>query len=208
MSPAPETNPANPEAKLAEGRDPSGRFAKGNPGGPGDPHPRRVAAFRKTLLSCITTEDIIAIVQAVVEEAKNGNMPAAKLILEYVLGKPGSPTDWESAGGLDMPTLGPLFSWPNAPARVTPPAPVENGSNGNPDESQAPPGPKANGSNGNSDESQPPSAPNANGSNGGTPITMGPPAPSGLGAKADQWLDRQMRLVAETLGKEPLIRGL
>jgi hypothetical protein len=33
-------------------------------------------------------------------------------------------------------------------------------------------------------------------------------APSGLGRQADQWLDRQMRLAMEKLGKDPLIKGL
>jgi hypothetical protein len=82
MNPAPETNPANPDPKPTEGRDAYGRFAKGNPGGPGNPYPRRLAALRQALLNCVTEEDIIAIAKAVIEEAKGGSVPAAKLIFQ------------------------------------------------------------------------------------------------------------------------------
>jgi hypothetical protein len=156
MNPAPQTNPTNPQPAPADGRDASGRFAKGNPGGPGNPYPRRVAAFRQALLNCVTEEDIVAIAKAVIEEAKSGNIPAAKLIFHYVLGKPGDPVE---ACGF---------------------APIANGSNGKVPEPQA--------------------APIVNGSNDGASA-----APSSLGPKAEQWLDRQMRLTTEALGTTSLV---
>src|SRR5262249_48825929 len=172
MSPAPETKPANPNPAPTEGHDACGRFAKGNPGGPGNPYPRRVAALRQALLDCIMEEDIIAVAKAVIEEAKAGNMPAAKLLFQYVLGKPSSATDleWAESRGMQAPI--------------------------------------ANGSNGKADEGKSPAAPKANGSNGGIPLSTIVEAPSGLGRKADQWLDRQVRRVMETLGKEPLVSVL
>jgi len=54
-------------------------------------------------------------------------------------------------------------------------------------------------------EAERPSAPKANGSNGGNPSGSTVSAPSGLGVKADQWLDRQVRGVMEKLGTKPLI---
>ena len=161
MSPAPETNAANPQQPPSEGRDASGRFAKGNAGGPGNPYPRRVAALRQALLECVTEDDIRAIAKAVIEEAKTGNVAAAKLIFQYVLGKP------DSAANLDMS------------------APIAHGANGA--------------------VAQGPAAPKANVSNGGNPSGSTVSPPSGLGVKADQWLDRQVRGVMDKLGKEPLL---
>jgi hypothetical protein len=176
MNPAPQTNPANPQPAQTEGRDASGRFAKGNPGGPGNPYPRRIAALKLALLNCVTEEDIAAIAKAVIEEAKTGNIPAAKLIFQYVLGKPGTSADLELM------------------------APIGNGANGDVFERSA--APKANGANGNNAE--PTAAPKANGSNGGKSAA----APSGFSAKAEQWLDRQVRLATEALGSQPLVNGI
>jgi hypothetical protein len=158
MSPAPETNAANPQQPPSEGRDASGRFAKGNAGGPGNPYPRRVAALRQALLECVTEDDIRAIAKAVIEEAKGGNIAAAKIIFQYTLGKP------DSAINMDLR------------------APISNGAG-----------------------AEQLSAPKANGSNGGRPSGSTVSPPSGLGKKADQWLDRQVRGVMDKLGKEPLL---
>ena len=171
MSPAPETNAVNPQQAPTEGRDADGRFAKGNAGGPGNPYPRRVAALRQALLSCVTEEDIIAVAKAVIEEAKTGSIPAANLLFQYVLGKPSSATDleWAESRGMQAPI--------------------------------------ANSSNGKGDEPKSPAAPKASSSNGGIPLSTVVGAPSGLGPKADQWLDRQVRRAMEALGKEPLVNG-
>jgi len=161
MSPAPETNAVNPPQAPSEGRDAGGRFAKGNAGGPGNPYPRRVAALRRALLDCVTEDDIKAIAKAVIEEAKDGNIAAAKIIFQYTLGKP------DFAINMDLH------------------APMANGANDT--------------------AAQQPAAPKANGSNGGIPTAAALSAPSGLGAKADQWVDRQVRGVMEKLGSKPLI---
>jgi hypothetical protein len=168
MSLAPETNPANPNPARTESPEACGRFAKGNPGGRGNPVSRHIAVLRQALLNCVTEEDIIAITKAVIEEAKAGNMPAAKLIFQYVLGKPGSAPELDGAESRGMQ------------------APIANSSNGKADEPKSP------------------AAPKASGSNSGIPLSTSIGAPSGLGAKADQWLDREVRRAMETLGKEPL----
>jgi hypothetical protein len=165
MSPAPQTDQANPNPAPTESRDACGRFAKGNSGGPGNPYPRRVAALRQALLNCVTEDDITAIAKAVIEEAKGGNIAAAKLIFHYVLGKPASAADQE---------------WYGEPAA----APIANGSNGNAGERKG--------------------APKANGSNGGNPA--GGSSLSGQGAKAQEWLDRQVGMLMERLGSEPLVK--
>ena len=69
------------------GRTASGRFAKGNPGGPGNPHSRRVAALREALLESVTEADIRAVAKALVSKAKGGDIPAVRELLDRLLGK-------------------------------------------------------------------------------------------------------------------------
>ncbi|MFO0846448.1 MAG: hypothetical protein U0797_29445 [Gemmataceae bacterium] len=83
MSAHEETPKTNPE-----GRDSNGRFAKGNAGGPGNPFARRVAQMRSLALEKVTDDDLAAILKKMVELAKEGDIPAAKLVLQYTLGKP------------------------------------------------------------------------------------------------------------------------
>ena len=81
----------HPSANGPDGpRDASGRFAKGNPGGPGNPHAARVAVLRSALLNAVTEGDIVAVVESLVAEAKTGNTAAAREVLLRVLGKPES----------------------------------------------------------------------------------------------------------------------
>ncbi|MFH1419154.1 MAG: hypothetical protein ABII12_12825, partial [Planctomycetota bacterium] len=53
-------------------RDARGCFAKGNPGGPGNPHARRVAEIRKLLLDAVTDQDVKEICDVLVRKAKEG----------------------------------------------------------------------------------------------------------------------------------------
>jgi hypothetical protein len=82
MSESPSTNGAN------GGRQDGGRFAKGNPGGPGNPHARRVARLRSALLKAVTPADMKAIVARLVQDARAGNVQAAREVIERSLGKP------------------------------------------------------------------------------------------------------------------------
>lgn len=79
--PDPSTNDSN-------GRDERGHFAKGNPGGPGNPFARRVAELRKEMLASITDRDIREIIGALLKSAKRGDLGAAKLVLSYCIGQP------------------------------------------------------------------------------------------------------------------------
>src|SRR5947209_135258 len=96
-SPGPEAGPppgpaAKPQAGDA-GRDPHGRCARGNVGGPGNPFARQVAALRSALLGSVTPEDIQGVAQELLRQAKEGNLAAAKLLLSYALGKPAPAVD-------------------------------------------------------------------------------------------------------------------
>ncbi len=70
------------------GRTSNGQFAKGNPGGPGNPYARRVARLRATLLDAVGENGLADIVQGMITAAKGGDVAAAKLLLSYLLGKP------------------------------------------------------------------------------------------------------------------------
>jgi hypothetical protein len=78
---------------AASGRDRHGRFAKDNPGGPGNPFGRQVAAFRAALIAAVTAEDIQRVMAALLEQAVKGNVGAARLFLAYTVGKPAAPAD-------------------------------------------------------------------------------------------------------------------
>jgi hypothetical protein len=80
--------PTEPTTAATQGRDSQGRFTKGNPGGPGNPHARQVAALRQRLLQRVTTEELDAIIDTLLALARQGDVAAAKLIFQYTLGKP------------------------------------------------------------------------------------------------------------------------
>ena len=78
----------SPIAPSGNGRDVRGRFTKGNPGGSGNPFARRVAALRSTLIREVTRDDIRAIVRKLIEQARAGDIAAAKEVLLRTLGRP------------------------------------------------------------------------------------------------------------------------
>jgi hypothetical protein len=84
-SPAASNGAAEPSDSS---RDAGGRFTKGNPGGPGNPFARQVAALRREALAAVTPEDVRAIMAKLVELARTGDVPAARLVLAYTVGKP------------------------------------------------------------------------------------------------------------------------
>src|SRR4051812_7589614 len=77
-----------PSANGSNGRTSSGQFAKGNAGGPGNPHAKRVAELRAILLDAVTDEDVKEIVNGLVGRAKAGDTAATKEVLDRVVGRP------------------------------------------------------------------------------------------------------------------------
>lgn len=70
------------------GRDAQGRFAKGNKGGPGNPLSKRISKLRTALIEAVSPADMRAIVAALIEKAKTGDVIAARVLFDRVLGKP------------------------------------------------------------------------------------------------------------------------
>lgn len=69
---------------MGFGRNSQGRFEKGNSFGTG----RKVSELRKSFVDAITPEDVQAIVQAVIQKAKDGDIKAVQIILPYTIGAP------------------------------------------------------------------------------------------------------------------------
>jgi hypothetical protein len=71
-----------------DGRAGNGQFGKGNPGGPGNPFARQTAILRQSIREVATAEEMKAVAAMLVAKAKDGNLAAAKLLLEHAIGKP------------------------------------------------------------------------------------------------------------------------
>jgi len=81
-APVPPAAPPGPTAANSAptepaGRDSSGRFCRGNQGGPGNPFARKTAALRQALLDTVTAEDLQAIVRQLIQQAKEGDVSVA-----------------------------------------------------------------------------------------------------------------------------------
>ena len=74
-------------------RDTNGRFARGNPGGPGNPHAERTEKLRAALITAVNAADVKRIIRAMVLNAEEGDVQAAALVLDRTLGKPRTPID-------------------------------------------------------------------------------------------------------------------
>jgi hypothetical protein len=84
---------SRPAANGKNGHDARGRFTHGNPGGPGNPFARQVAALRAAFLYEVSSEDIKEIAAVLKAQAKKGDVAAARLVLAYSLGKPARAVD-------------------------------------------------------------------------------------------------------------------
>ncbi len=80
------------------------------PGGPGNPHARRVAAIRSQLLDAVGADGIAEVTRAILAAAKAGDTAAARLVLSYAVGLPLPAADSDR---LDANELEALRSRPN-----------------------------------------------------------------------------------------------
>ena len=81
-----------------------------NPGGPGNPYARRVAAMRTQLLDAVDSDGIAEVARALLAAAKAGDTAAARLVLSYAVGPPLPAADPDR---LDSNELEALRSRPN-----------------------------------------------------------------------------------------------
>jgi hypothetical protein len=68
---------------VRDGRDARGRFAAGNPGGPGNPLAKYYARVRRAFRETIDEEEIKALIRKLYEQACAGHVGAAYFIATY-----------------------------------------------------------------------------------------------------------------------------
>jgi hypothetical protein len=85
----------------------TGRFAPGHSFSKGNPSNKRVAELRRTLLDCATPDRVKEVEQALFKAAVGGDVPAAKVWLEYTIGKPVQAVELSGPDGssLDLTTV-------------------------------------------------------------------------------------------------------
>jgi hypothetical protein len=88
------SNGRNGTPPADTGRGADGRFTKGCPGGPGNPHLRRLAEFRQAFSEALTPADLAEVARVLHQRAvKHADTAAAKLLLGYYLGQPPAAVD-------------------------------------------------------------------------------------------------------------------
>ena len=75
---------------MTEGRDKSGKFLAGNPGGPGRPPRATERDYLVALSESCSTDDWQEIVSRAVDDAKGGDAKARSWLAGYLIGEPGS----------------------------------------------------------------------------------------------------------------------
>ena len=69
-------------------RRPDGKFAKGCKPGPGNPEARKTAAYRRAIFEAVSIKDVQDVMRAMLENAKGGDVQAAKVVFERIMGAP------------------------------------------------------------------------------------------------------------------------
>jgi hypothetical protein len=93
------------QSNLGNGRDTNGRFAEGNPGGPGRPRRAVEADYLAALGDAVPIDRWRKIVERAVTDAEQGDAKAREWLSRYVTGgMPAGLTSlaaYEAAGGID-----------------------------------------------------------------------------------------------------------
>ncbi len=87
-----------------DSRDQSGRFAKGNAGGPGGPR-RRSFELRRAAEEAVTPEHVQALMRKAVRLGLEGNVNAIRFVLERVTGRPAEAPQDVVPLGIALPAL-------------------------------------------------------------------------------------------------------
>ncbi len=74
--------------RNSAGRDSQGRFAVGNPGGPGRPPRMTEEDYLRTLAENISLDDWAAIIRKAVDDAKSGEAKSREWLSRYLIGSP------------------------------------------------------------------------------------------------------------------------
>ncbi|HEY8665649.1 MAG TPA: hypothetical protein VIL86_03245 [Tepidisphaeraceae bacterium] len=81
----------DPSTHGTNGKDASGRFARGNKLGRGNPLAGRAAKIRAVLLAKLTPAAVGEIADKLIAQAKTGDIAAIRELLDRTIGKPAQP---------------------------------------------------------------------------------------------------------------------
>ncbi len=87
------------------GRDPSGRFGKGNPGGPGGAR-KRSFVMREAAETAITPEHVAALMRRALRMGLEGDLAAIRTVLDRVCGRPADVSTSAEPLDFKLPPLG------------------------------------------------------------------------------------------------------
>jgi hypothetical protein len=90
---------SNNGSYRSNGRGEHGYFAVGNKFAAGNGNHRRMSDLRRALLGATTPEQVAKVVQALAEKAAAGDVPAAKVYLDHVCGRPMQAIEVSGLGG-------------------------------------------------------------------------------------------------------------
>ncbi len=88
----------------SNGRDEQGRFADGNPGGPGGPR-RRASDLRRAAEDAITPERVAAMIRKATRMGLEGNLGAMRLVFERTCGRSAQAPVAAEPIGISIPSL-------------------------------------------------------------------------------------------------------
>jgi hypothetical protein len=91
----------------SSGRDERGLFKPGNTiskGVGGNPNTKRMAELKQALIACGTVEDVQKLYTALLTAALAGDTPAAKLLLDHLVGRPTQPIEVTGSGPTPIQT--------------------------------------------------------------------------------------------------------
>jgi hypothetical protein len=83
-----EIKPLKEEPEVKPPSHINGRFAPGNKCSVGNGAYRQAAALRRALISAVSPEDMVEVITTIVQLAKGGSIPAAKILFDRTLGPP------------------------------------------------------------------------------------------------------------------------
>jgi len=89
-------------------RGKNGRFLPGNPGGPGNPEAAKVAKLRAAVMAAVTPAQMKRLMQSLLQKAIDGDVAAARVVLERCLGKEETMMNPSGGGMIVLPPEDPL----------------------------------------------------------------------------------------------------
>lgn len=90
---------------AAPGRDGNGRFGAGNAGGPGSPLAAQAVKLRRAAMEAVSPEIVSGIMRRVARKALEGDLKAARLVLDRAIGRPREESEDAAAIAIQLPPM-------------------------------------------------------------------------------------------------------